>query len=174
MPRWLLIIIILLLVLILVFLVLHLTGKTRRKIETSIDIAASPEQIWAALTAFDNYGDWGSPLRFTKAPSAVGQALSFHFVDAEGKPGMEITPTLLAMTPDQELRWQGRLWLPGIFDGQHAFVLTSQQAGTTTLTHSESFSGILIPFAGSVLDDTEENFHHFNQALKNHIEGKSI
>ncbi len=55
MPRWLLIIIILLLVLILVFLVLHLTGKTRRKIETSIDIAAS-RQVWAALTAFDSMG----------------------------------------------------------------------------------------------------------------------
>lgn len=81
-------------------------------------------------------------------------------------------PTIVKLVENKTLRWKGRIGIPGIFDVEHYFILDAQQDGTTLLTHGENFSGILIPVTGSVLKETEDNFHRFNERLKEHIENK--
>jgi len=34
---------------------------------------------------------------------------------------MTFRPTILKAEPERELRWLGRLLLPGLFDGEHVF-----------------------------------------------------
>ena len=72
--------------------------------------------------------------------------------------------------PDRELRWLGRVLLPGIFDGEHAFVIEPQANGCR-LRHEETFSGLLVPAFGAMLDDTARSFADLNAALKRRVEG---
>ena len=36
---------------------------------------------------------------------------------------MTFKPVLLTVKPARELRWRGSLVLPGVFDGEHSFLL---------------------------------------------------
>jgi hypothetical protein len=164
------IILIILIIAALVLLALHLMGKTKRTIETVTHIDAPPEAVWQALTDFDSYPAWNSPLVYTKAPGAVGEGFSFHFVNEKGEKGMEISPTLKTMDLENGLSWQGSLLVPGIFDGTHYFRVEAAPEGGSTLTHGEAFSGILIPFTGAVFTETESHFIAFNQRLKQQVE----
>jgi hypothetical protein len=83
-----------------------------------------------------------------------------------GRAPMAIAPRLLVVEPERELRWKGRLLVPGLFDGEHSFVLTPLDAGRTRLEHCERFAGLLLPVARSmVYEGTLQAFHSLNAAL---------
>lgn len=42
---------------------------------------------------------------------------------------MTFRPTVLVAEPDRELRWRGRLLVPGLLDGEHAFVVEPRGDG---------------------------------------------
>ncbi|MGY5137094.1 hypothetical protein ACWGJW_32690 [Streptomyces nigrescens] len=90
---------------------------------------------------------------------------------AQGRP-MTFRPRVLIADPGVELRWLGRFLLPGVFDGEHRFVL-SQKGGVTRVTQSEQFSGLLIPLLGKTIDATTDNFRLLNEALKVRLEDRS-
>jgi hypothetical protein len=54
--------------------------------------------------------------------------------------------------------------MQGLFDGRHAFVL-KPTAGGTTLTQTETFSGLLVPLMTGVLQQTKKGFEKMNNAL---------
>jgi hypothetical protein len=83
---------------------------------------------------------------------------------------MTFSPTVLAARPGKELRWRGRLLLPGIFDGEHCFEL-EERGGTCVFRQLERFSGLLVPLLGGALDATERGFAAMNIALKRRVEG---
>jgi hypothetical protein len=50
--------------------------------------------------------------------------------------------------------------------GRHRFEVTPNDDGTTSFVQSETFSGVTIPFAASVLEDTRRGFEALNAAIK--------
>ncbi len=81
--------------------------------------------------------------------------------------GMSFTPVLLAFEPNKEFRWKGKLFVKGLFDGEHQFKLIKNTDGSTTLIHSEKFSGILVPFFSKMIDvNTRKGFEMMNEKLK--------
>jgi hypothetical protein len=83
---------------------------------------------------------------------------------------MTFRPVVLVAAPEQELRWLGRLFLPGLFDGEHAFRL-EQQTEACRLYHSERFSGVLLPLFGEgLLEATRRGFDAMNAALQTRAE----
>ena len=88
---------------------------------------------------------------------------------------MRFRPTVLVATPDQELRWRGSLLLPGLFSGEHFFLLRSEESNSTRVLHGERFSGLLVgPFVRrGLLDATREGFHAMNIALKERAENQT-
>ncbi|HRV60085.1 MAG TPA: SRPBCC domain-containing protein, partial [Solirubrobacterales bacterium] len=87
--------------------------------------------------------------------------------------GREMTfrPTVLKVETGRELRWRGRLLVPGIFDGEHCFRLTPAGPGTR-LEQGESFTGLLPRFMSVTLGQTERGFNELNQALKERAEAR--
>jgi hypothetical protein len=80
------------------------------------------------------------------------------------------SPTVLVVLQDRELRWLGRVFIPGLFDGEHSFVIEPLSENQVLLVQSEAFNGLLIPFSGSLLEGTKLNFEVINQALKKRVE----
>jgi hypothetical protein len=74
-----------------------------------------------------------------------------------------------------QLRWLGRVVLPGIFDGEHFFQIEPLDQGRRTrFIQGERFTGLLVPLLRKNLDrGTREGFEAMNQALKARVEESS-
>lgn len=137
-------------------------------IQTSTAIAASPERVWQVLTDLDSYPEWNPFIIEGSGEIRTGRKLRLRMQPPGGKP-MSFRPTVLAAEPGRELRWLGRLILPGIFDGEHWFLLSPEGDGTR-LEQGERFSGLLPRFMSGTLERTEQGFIELNQALKQRAE----
>lgn len=137
-------------------------------IHTSIEINASPAQVWALLTDFDRYSEWNPFIKKIEGEIAVGNRFQAEIGN------MKFKPVVLAFEKEKVFEWLGHLLIPGvIFDGQHKFELITNPDGTTTLHHSEKFTGILVPLMKKMLNnDTRAGFEAMNVALKKRAEGK--
>lgn len=71
------------------------------------------------------------------------------------------------MEPQRELRWLGHLFVPGLFDGEHAFIIEALEPGRVRFIQREVFTGLLVPMFSRMLDkDTKRGFMEMNNALK--------
>lgn len=142
------------------------------EIVTEIEIDASPETVWSVLTDFETYPDW-NPVLEIDGEAVEGQRLEVT-TDYENTRPMTFRPTVLVVDEPMELRWQGRLFVPGLYDGEHRFVLTAVDEGERTrLTHAETFRGALVGFINRRIgDDVEAGFNQMNDALKHRIENE--
>ena len=135
------------------------------EISTHIEIDATAERVWAVLTDFESYADWNSFIPEITGSPTVGSQLTVKIQPPDGS-AMTFKPIVLVAEPAKELRWLGRVVLPGLFDGEHRFVITPLGAEQCRLEHAESFGGMLLPlFRGTINRNTRRGFEAMNTAL---------
>jgi hypothetical protein len=140
------------------------------EITTEIIINAAPEKVWIALLDFEKHPAWNPFITSILGEALVGERLEVCIAPPGGQP-MTFKPKVLAVTCNAELRWLGHLLFPGLFDGEHRFLLTANPNGSTTLVQSERFTGVLVPlFRKSLNVNTRAGFAAMNQALKARVE----
>lgn len=133
-------------------------------VETTIQ--ASAERVWSILTDFDAYPEWNPFIRWVRGEPRVDARLEAR-IQPSGARGMTFRPTVLVANPNRELRWLGRILFPGVFDGEHRFVIQPIGQDTVLFQQSEQFRGVLVPLLRSSLDrDTRRGFAEMNAALK--------
>jgi hypothetical protein len=144
-----------------------------RHLQTDITIAASPAQVWATLTQFDQYAEWNPFIQKIAGPVGPGKKISVELHLAGQKPQV-FQPRVTVHEPGRELRWLGHLFIPGLFDGEHYFQLEALPGGGTRFIHGEHFRGLL---AGLILRligrQTQEGFQRMNKALKARVEARN-
>jgi hypothetical protein len=143
-----------------------------RELQTSIAIDATPERVWEILTDFDSYPDWNPFIRSTRGKAEAGAKLE-NRLEPHGGRAMMFKPTVLVAEPVRELRWLGRLLLPGVFDGEHIFRIEPLERGRTRFVQAERFSGVLVPLFGKNLERTRRGFEAMNEALKQRAEAQA-
>jgi hypothetical protein len=140
-----------------------------KSIETSIDIAAPTEAVWAALTDFGSYPGWNPFIPSIEGAPAEGARLKVR-LRPPGRAAMTFRPTVLEANPGRRLRWLGKLGVRGLFDGEHRFDLEPLPGGRTRFTQAERFAGLLVPLFSGTLADTRRGFEEMNAALKARVE----
>jgi hypothetical protein len=136
------------------------------ELNTEIEIQATPERVWSILIDFPAYPQWNPFVRHIRGVPAAGTSLEVNIQPSDSK-GMTFRPTVLVAEPPRELRWRGRLLLPGIFDGEHRFAITPLAGKRVRFEQSEQFRGVLVPMLRASLErDTKRGFAEMNQALK--------
>ncbi|QLK25523.1 SRPBCC domain-containing protein [Natrinema zhouii] len=140
------------------------------EIVTEIEIDAPPNAVWRVLTDFESYPEW-NPVMKINGESMEGERLEVQMAYENMRP-MTFRPTVLIVDEPIEFRWKGRLFVPGLYDGEHRFVLTElDDGGRTRLTHAETFRGPLVGFINRRIgDDVEVGFNQQNEALKQQVE----
>lgn len=119
---------------------------------------------------FPGYPQWNPFIRSISGMAKPGETLRAT-IQPRGRRAMTFRPKVLTATDQQELRWRGRLVLPGIFDGEHYFQLSARANGYTQFTQGERFSGILVGiFVAQMEGATKAGFTAMNQALKQRAE----
>ena len=134
-------------------------------VTTTINIAASPNEIWKILTDFENYSSWNPFINSIEGTVQPGNKI---IVAIEG---MIFKPVVLRFDKEKELRWIGVLASKHLFAGEHTFKIIKQADGTCNFEHFENFSGLLLPFFQKKLKrETKAGFTAMNIKLKQKAE----
>ena len=112
-------------------------------LNTEIEINASAERVWAVLSDFSSYPQWNPFIKSAEGVLQQGARLQIAIQPRDGKV-MRFSPVVLVAEPGRELRWRGRFLYPGIFDGEHRFLIESLSESRVLLQHNERFSGLLV------------------------------
>ena len=140
-----------------------------KRLSAHVDIGATPERVWDVLTDLAAYQEWNPFIVRAEGVVGPGRRLTLKMQPVGGR-AMSLRPRLVEVAAGRELRWRGRLGLPGLMDAEHTFELQPQPGGTR-LVHSETFRGILVPFVAASLDrSTLPAFVAMNEALKRRAE----
>ncbi|MBP5867130.1 SRPBCC domain-containing protein [Streptomyces scabiei] len=144
-----------------------------RRISSAVHIHSTVDQVWSVLTDFERFHEWNPFLVEASGRAEPGARLTLRFRLPDGGREMVFTPTVLESEPGRLLRWRGRFGVPGVFDGVHSFELIAREGGTDVV-QTERFSGLLVPFAGSVITPSEQGFRHLTDALKVRVESSHV
>ncbi len=140
------------------------------ELRTDIEIAAAPEEIWSILIDFAAYPRWNPFIRHILGVAEQGSALEVCMHPA-GARGARFRPTVLVVDPPRELRWRGRLLVPGVLDDEHCFLIEPLSDGRVRFEQSERFSGLLTPLAQDRIErNLARGFREMNAALKGRVE----
>ncbi|MFL6357795.1 MAG: SRPBCC family protein [Nitrososphaeraceae archaeon] len=145
-----------------------------KEIHTQIDIKASAERAWQVLIDFNNYSQWNPFIRQINGAPKVGTKLEIHLHTASGKRRI-YKPTVTKFEPYHELRWFGKSFVPGMFNGEHIFNIETLGVNHILFLHREVFTGLGVALAGDRLDrDLYQSFEKMNNAFKEKLEKAAI
>lgn len=140
-------------------------------IRTEIWINSSPQQVWQVLTATADYPSWNPMI--SRLVGDLRQGNVIEFTEGAGPDSMTFHPKILSVRAAQELRWKGSVLVPGLFDGEHRFLL-EKQGENTRLIQSEEFTGLLVgKLTQSVIRETSGEMNAMDLALKQRSESLS-
>src|SRR5262249_50798696 len=143
-----------------------------RELRHEIEIDAPPERVWAVLTDFAAYPEWNPFIRQISGEQRVGARLEVR-IEPPGARATTFKPTGRAIAANRELRWLGRLLVPGIVDGEHSLRIEPLDGGRSRFVQSERFSGVLVGFLKGTLAKTEAGFEQMNAELKARAEASA-
>lgn len=137
-----------------------------KEIHTEIEIDTPAQRVWRVLTDFAAYPEWNPFIRRVVGEARVGARLHVRVQLSEAKK-MSFRPTVRVAEPNRELRWLGRLGVPGLFDGEHSFAIEPLDEGRVRFIQRERFGGLLVPLLAKMLDrDIRPGFEKMNRELK--------
>ena len=142
------------------------------EVSTTIEIAATPENVWAILADLANYPKWHPVYLGVTGQLAAGSTLTI--TSTHPTSGRTVTAKVKVLTaePDTELRWVSKLL--GRTISERKFQLNSN-AGGTSLVQAGTYSGLgggrgraMVKVLGRVQD----TFTAINEAVKQQAEAR--
>jgi hypothetical protein len=108
------------------------------EISTSIEMAATPENVWAVLADLASYPQWHPVYLSVTGELAAGSKLTIRTtVPSTGRP-MTVKVKVVKVEPGTELRWVSKLL--GITMSKRRFLLSPSGDGTL-LVQAETYRG---------------------------------
>jgi hypothetical protein len=134
--------------------------------ESSADIAAAPEAVWAVLADPGSWPEWDSGVARVEGRAEKGSKLK---LTTEADPGKAWPLKVAEVDPPRRMVFTGGMPL-GLFKGERTYVL--EPAGAGTRFHlREQFTGPLAPLIGRSIPDLQPSFDQFAAGLKARAEG---
>jgi hypothetical protein len=141
-----------------------------KTIETNIIVDSNPNKIWGILTNFEEYELWNPFMTKVVGNAILGSKIEVNIKTISGKQRTYF-PIITKCEINRELRWKGKSFLPGIFDGERIFVIEKTNDNRVSFLHKEVFKGLGVKLVGDKLDqDLRESFVIMNKALKTRAE----
>ncbi|MGZ4603697.1 MAG: SRPBCC family protein [Kineosporiaceae bacterium] len=136
-----------------------------RHYASSATIDAPPDAVWTVLVDGARYPDWESGVVRVEGTIAPGASLK---VVSSANPGRAFPVTVTVFEPSRRMVWAGGMPL-GLFRGVRTFTLTPE-AGLTTLSVREEYSGPLLSLIWRSMPDLQPSFDQFTRGIKQRVE----
>jgi len=141
-----------------------------KEVSAEVVIQASAERVWEVLTDFAKFPEWNPFIKKMTGEPRTGAKLEVRFESPGGR-AMTFKPKMLNVETNREMCWLGKLWIPGLFNGEHCFTIEALDEKGVRFVQHEKFTGLLVPFMAKSLDrDTKRGFEDMNLALKERAE----
>jgi hypothetical protein len=115
---------------------------------------------------FENYPQWNPFIRSIEGEENVGSPLKV-FIKPGDASGMTLKPNVVENIANVKFSWLGSLFIKGLFDGKHEFLIEPLADNKVKFTQREEFSGILVPLIWALIKkNTQRGFEEMNSALK--------
>lgn len=151
-------------------LVLWIKGNALREIQTSIEIEATPEQVWGVLTDIDHWDKWNPIIISASGTASVGTELTITMRGEEGKDGPKYMPVVTSLQEPELFEWRAKMIAGFIFTNGRVFMLEKINGGTR-LINKETFKGMMVPLFWNKLNShVPAMLNEMNVALKNRVE----
>jgi hypothetical protein len=146
------------------------------ELHTHIEIAGTPERVWAVLMDLPAYPEWNPLVRSAKGTFTLDGSPSLTFAPLSTMLRVTVRPTVLEAEAGRRLRFRIRLarpGVPGLFDAEHVLTLDPQEGDVVRLWEQARFRGLLAPLVTRRLNRTGGGaFATMNEALKLRVEGR--
>ena len=113
-----------------------------KSIHTEIEIQAPISKVWEILMDFEKYPEWNPFIKELSGSTLEGDYLEVTMLSGGNKP-MQFNPIVLINEEQEEFRWKGKLFVEGLFDGEHYFILEDFGNNQTRFIQGEEFTGLL-------------------------------
>ncbi len=144
--------------------ILLLAGCT--SVQTRIEIDAPAKEVREVLFDFGDYPKWNPFI--VRIDGAVAQGSTVMVtVKPVGKEPLSGNTVVTSLT-DTRLAWTGALAIPGLFRGDHEFIIEEQGPNKTMFYQNEKMSGLIVPFLN--FKPEAAGFVLMNEALKKRAE----
>jgi len=136
-----------------------------RSYESTSTIAASPDDVWAALADAGSWPTWDSGVEAVEGTLAEGQKITIR---SSAAPGRAFPVTVTAFEPFRRLVFSGGMPL-GLFRGERTYTLTPDGAGTV-FRMREEYTGPMVGLIWRSMPDLQPSFDRFAAGLKQRVE----
>ena len=145
-------------------------------ITTTIEIAATPQEVWAVLADLASYPQWHPVFREVSGQFTAGSKLTITSTIPSTGRTMTVKVKVVTAEPGTELRWVSRML--GVTISERRFLL-SPAGGGTSLVQTETYRGLgggggrggRSTFA--LIDRIRATFEAINEAIKQQAEARS-
>jgi hypothetical protein len=131
-------------------------------VQTKIEIDAPAKDVRAVLLNFGDYPKWNPFIVKVDGDVAEGSKVQVT-VKPVGKDPISGETTITALT-ETRLAWTGSLAVPGLFSGNHEFIIEDMGPNKTMFYQNEKMAGLIIPFFD--FKPEAAGFVQMNEALK--------
>jgi hypothetical protein len=139
----------------------------RMECRVSINIRATPGDVWAILTNAADFPRWNSTVTSVKGSIAQGQKLELRVPVSD----RTFSPKVTELVPATRMVWSDGM--APMFKGERTFTLTPGADGTTDFEMVEIFSGVMLPMIKGSLPDFGPIFERYAVDLKKEAEGRA-
>src|SRR2546428_13138714 len=116
-----------------------------KEVSAEIEIEAPAERVWQVLTDFAKFPEWNPFIRQMSGEVRTGAQLEVRLEPPGGR-AMSFKPKMVNVETNREIRWLGRLLIPGLFTGENSFAIEGLAEKGVRLVQHEKLSGFVVPF----------------------------
>jgi hypothetical protein len=134
-----------------------------------IEIQATPEKVWKALTNLGEYPEWNPLLIRAEGKLIVGEKVNLTAKSASSD--MHLLCTVLTVEPNRQFSWKFHVGFPFLFRGEHIFKLEPINEHKVRFIDREVFHGLLVPLQAKNLEtNAKPAMIAMGEALKERVE----
>lgn len=135
------------------------------EVRSSIEIAATAQEVWSVLTDLRRFCAWNPFIRAAEGSTDVGKSVRVRVRTSLGVP-LVFHAKVLGSDEDRELHWQGHVLAPWFACGEHWFTIEPIDAHRVRFVQRERFSGVVPRFAARLLArEAKRGFEAMNMAI---------
>jgi hypothetical protein len=139
------------------------------QITATIEIAATPEHVWAVLADLASYPQWHPVFRQVTGQLAAGSRITLTTAHPATERTMTATVKVLAAEPGTELRWVSNVL--GVMRSERSFTLSPADGGTL-LRQTATYRGLFARFPAKTITSIQDTVAAINQAIKEQAEAR--